>query len=277
MCGIATIAIGRRSRGRVPYPLVRKLAKGLLIELQDRGQDAAGIAVINEGADSVVFKKPLKPDRFAIRPMFEQVLNAIGPKTNFVMLHARATTVGSSSDNFNNHPIVVEPVVGIHNGTLYNDSALFNRHRDSFEREGNVDSEVIFKLWLHFVEEGQSPEKALESTSDLLHGAFTGALVDMRNPHLMLMFKNERPLSIFRFPHFDVSIAVSGPQYYAAVARDLGIRSQALCSVVEDGTGITFDLNARERITKKISSFKLPVQEFDYVHHRSWLMGGGWG
>jgi glucosamine 6-phosphate synthetase-like amidotransferase/phosphosugar isomerase protein len=130
---------------------------------------------------------------------------------------------------------------------------------------------VIFKLWLHFTDEGQSPEEALESTANLLRGAFTGALVDMRSPHRMLMFKNERPLSIFRLPHFDISIAISGPQYYSTVTKNIGMRAQALYSVVEDGTGIVFDLNTRGCITKKIRSFKLPVQEYGSHYQQHWL------
>lgn len=273
MCGIATIAIGRRARGRIPYPLLRKLCKELMVELQPRGIDASGIAIINEGEGSRVYKKPLRPERLAARPMFNEMLESIGPKTNFVMLHARATTVGTTSDNFNNHPIVVEPIVGIHNGTLYNEDRLFAKFEKDFDREGDVDSEVIFKLYLHFVEQGLSPKQAMAQAGSLLSGAFTGALVDMRSPHQMVMFKHERSLCVFRFPHYDMILAVSEARFYDRVAKRLGIKAKEKCEYVYDGTGMLFDLNIEGRITDTIIDFDIPVQKAYVNRYSGWLAG----
>jgi len=273
MCGIATIALGRRSRGRIPYALLRKMCKELMVELQPRGIDATGIAVINEGAPSRVFKKPLRPERMVERPMFDETLELIGPKTNFIMLHSRATTVGSTEDNFNNHPIIIEPIVGIHNGTLYNEDRLFDRFEDDFKRDGDVDSEVIFKLYLHFVDQGLNPKQAMAQTGSLLQGAFTGALVDMRTPSQMVMFKHQRPLCVFRFPHYDMIVTVSEAKFYDRVAKRLGIKAKESCEYMYDGTGMLFDLNIESRITTSIIDFDIPVQK-DYVNRYSgWLSG----
>ena len=271
MCGIATIALGRGARGRIRYPLLRKLCKGLMIELQPRGIDAAGMAIINEGAESKVFKKPLRPDRLVVRPMFNEMVELIGPKTNFIMLHARATTVGSTEDNFNNHPIVAEPIVGIHNGTLFNEDRLFERFKEDFEREGDVDSEIIFKLYLHFVEQGLSPKQAMSQTGGMLWGAFTGALVDMRNPSQMVMFKHERSLCVFRFPHYDMIITVSEARFYDRVAKRLGIKAKEKCEYVTNGTGMLFDLNVGNRITDELIDFDIPVDKKGGQLHSAWL------
>jgi len=273
MCGIATIALGRRARGRIPYKLLRNVCKELMVELQPRGIDAAGIAVINEGAESKVFKKPLRPERMVVRPMFDETLELIGPQTNFVMLHARATTVGSTEENFNNHPIITEPVIGIHNGTLFNEDKLFDKFEGDFNREGDVDSEIIFKLYLHFVEEGLSPKQAMAQTGSMLHGAFTGALVDMRTPSQMIMFKHERSLCVFRFPHYDMIIAVSEARFYDRVAKKLGIKAKEKCEYVFDGTGMLFDLNIGKRITEEIIDFDIPVQKGYVRQYSSWLSG----
>lgn len=273
MCGIATVAIGRRARGRIPYPLLRKLCKELMVELQPRGIDASGIAVINEGAESRVFKKPLRPDRLVARPMFSNMLDLIGPETNFVMLHARATTVGTTSENFNNHPIIVEPVIGIHNGTLYNEDQLFAKFEKDFDREGNVDSEIIFKLYLHFVEQGLSPKQAMAQAGSMLSGAFTGALVDMRHPHQMVMFKHDRSLCVFRFPHYDMILTVSEARFYDRAAKRLGIKAKEKCEYVYDGTGMLFDLNIEDRITESIIDFDIPVQRSYVRRYSGWLSG----
>jgi len=249
------------------------MCKELMVELQPRGIDATGIAVINEGAPSRVFKKPLRPERMVERPMFDETLELIGPKTNFIMLHSRATTVGSTEDNFNNHPIIIEPIVGIHNGTLYNEDRLFDRFEDDFKRDGDVDSEVIFKLYLHFVDQGLNPKQAMAQTGSLLQGAFTGALVDMRTPSQMVMFKHQRPLCVFRFPHYDMIVTVSEAKFYDRVAKRLGIKAKESCEYMYDGTGMLFDLNIESRITTSIIDFDIPVQK-DYVNRYSgWLSG----
>lgn len=273
MCGIATVALGKRSRGRIPYPLLRKVCKELMVELQPRGIDAAGIAVINEGAESKVFKKPLRPERMVVRPMYDEMLDLIGPQTNFIMLHARATTVGSTEDNFNNHPIITEPIVGIHNGTLYNDDQLFDKFEKDFDRDGNVDSEIIFKLYLHFVEQGLSPKQAMAQAGSMLQGAFTGALVDMRTPTQMVMFKNDRSLCVFRFPHYDMVLTVSEARFYDRVAKRLGVKAKETCEYVLDGTGMLFDLNIEKRITEEIIDFDIPVQKGYVRRYSSWLSG----
>jgi len=229
------------------------------------------MAIINEGAESKVFKKPLRPDRLVVRPMFNEMVELIGPKTNFIMLHARATTVGSTEDNFNNHPIVAEPIVGIHNGTLFNEDRLFERFKEDFEREGDVDSEIIFKLYLHFVEQGLSPKQAMSQTGGMLWGAFTGALVDMRNPSQMVMFKHERSLCVFRFPHYDMIITVSEARFYDRVAKRLGIKAKEKCEYVTNGTGMLFDLNVGNRITDELIDFDIPVDKKGGQLHSAWL------
>ena len=273
MCGIATLALGRRSRGRIPYNLLRNVCKELMVELQPRGIDAAGIAVINEGAESKVFKMPLRPERLVVRPMYDEMLGRIGPHTNFIMLHARATTVGSTEENFNNHPIITPPIVGIHNGTLYNEDRLFDRFDGDFERDGDVDSEIIFKLYLHFVEQGLNPKQAMSQTGSLLDGAFTGALVDMRNPAQMIMFKHERSLCVFRFPHYDMILAVSEAKFYDRVAKRLGMKAKETCEFVYDGTGMLFDLNVKKRITDEIIDFDIPVKKGYVQRYSGWLSG----
>ncbi len=273
MCGIATIAIGRKCRGRVPYPLLRRLCRELMIELTPRGIDASGIAVINDpamGGKSRVFKKALRPECLVKRPAFQKVLEEdIGPATNFIMLHARATTVGNTTDNRNNHPIIIEPVVGIHNGTLHNDDDLFTKYEADFPRQGEVDSEIIFRLYRLHIEEGLGPKQAMALAGEKLVGAFTGALVDMRFPHRMVMFKSERSLCLFRIPHYDIVIAISEARFYDAASSRLKIKAQDSCEYVEDGTGLLFDLSSGERITQHVVDFDIPVNETPYYRNVS--------
>jgi glucosamine 6-phosphate synthetase-like amidotransferase/phosphosugar isomerase protein len=225
--------------------------------------DASGIAVINEpgsGVDSVVYKKPLRPHRFVVRPRFGEVLERIGPQTNFIMLHSRATTVGDTSENFNNHPIVIPPIIGVHNGTLFNEDRLFKKFKDDFPREGEVDSEIIFRLYQYHTDvRGLPPKQAITAACNYLFGAYTGAVIDMRHPHRMVMFKYQRSLCALRLEHYDMVIAISEAKFYDQAARKLGIKAKDRYQIVKDGSGFLVDLNIDGRITDSIIDFDIPA------------------
>ena len=255
MCGIVTISFGRRARGRISYSLVREMTRQLMIELQPRGLDASGIAVINDPAEaqSIVFKKPLRPSRLIVRPRFEDALRSIGPHTNFILLHARASTVGNTDVNYDNHPIIAPPVVGIHNGTLRNHDALFKRF--DLEREGEVESEVIFRLYGRLLEKNIEPEQAWRAVASQLEGAFTGGVVDLRHPHRMLMFKFQRPLHILTFKHYDMIIAISEVRHYDRAKAKVGLKSMDDCTWLADGAGFWLDVNETGHIVKNVHRF----------------------
>lgn len=263
MCGIATIAIGQHRRGRIPYEKLRALTRELLVELQPRGTDAAGIAVINEPGteESWVFKKPLRASRLVRRPKFEETLQKIGPHTNFIMLHDRYTTNGSTEDNFNNHPIVIPNFVGIHNGTVENDDKLFSEYAEHFKRGGEVDSEIIFRLFGHYTSQGLDPQSAMQQTASLLEGTFTGAILDWRQPRRMVMFKFDRPLSLIRLPYYDMVITISESKYWQRAAGKLKMKVSDNVTYVADKTGLLFDLNLDGQLSDTIVDFELPVQD----------------
>lgn len=260
MCGIAVLAVGNESRDRVPYPILRKLMRELLLELQVRGQDASGIAVLNRpgGEDSKVFKMPLRPTRLVVRPRFEEMLDRIGPDTDFVLLHARATTAGSNAENFDNHPIITPGCIGIHNGTLKNYLALFDQFKHSFGRTGKVDSEVIFRLYKHFAR-NMGPKEAIQEVSKYLSGSFTGALMDWNHPRRLVMFKFERSLSMIKLPAFDLVLFISEPKFFQNAAKKLDISVKTTSDYIHDATGLVVDLNSGDKVVNSVTDFKLPM------------------
>lgn len=264
MCGIATISIGRRHRDRIPYEKLQALVRELMVELQPRGMDASGIAVVNAlgAGPSSVYKKALRPDRFVVRPAFQDSLKRINKDTNFVLLHARAATVSGTEDNYNNHPILIPNFVGIHNGTLFNEDRLFREFEKHFPREGKVDSEIIFRLFSHFTEKGVGSQKALEETSELLGGAFTGAVVDWRRPHEMVMFKNDRALCLIRIPYYDIVIAVSESKFYHRAVTRLKMKVKATHQYVMDGVGLIMNLESGASLVENVVDFDIPVKKY---------------
>jgi glucosamine 6-phosphate synthetase-like amidotransferase/phosphosugar isomerase protein len=176
------------------------------------------------------------------------------------MLHSRAASVGGNKDNYNNHPIVADPIIGIHNGTLYNDDQLFKSFRKHFKQEGSVDSEVIFRLYSMYLDRGLCPKQAMQMVSKQLVGAFTGAAVDMRRTNQMVMFKFERQLAVLNLPHYDTIVTVSEPRFYDAARDKMKLKVKDKILYPKEETGFLIDINAG-RITDQLIDFNLPVQE----------------
>lgn len=263
MCGIAAIIVGKRARRRVPYPVLRNLARELMSNLEIRGIDAAGIAVINQGGSDrgAVYKMPIRASRLIARPKFNETLERITEHTNFVLLHARSTTVGSNENHVDNHPIVADHIVGIHNGTLVNHDKL--EKELSIPRTGEVDSEIIFRLFQRFVDSGDTQQAAICKTTELLEGAFTGAAVDRRYPDKLTMFKHERPLVLVRLAFYDIVIAVSEVRIYEWAAKKLNLQVKDEVFNMSEDHGFIFDVgNGDGSATPgNVKQFKLPVKK----------------
>lgn len=119
----------------------RELAVHLLLGIENRGRHATGAAFFNDGGEPVVDKADMAATEFV------EYLDMPATTTN-VLLHTRWASQGSPKVNANNHPIDVNGIIGIHNGVLYNDNALFERIGPE-KRIAQVDSEAIFATLLH--------------------------------------------------------------------------------------------------------------------------------
>ena len=135
MCGIGGYSI--HSESRVNRTLA---AQALLAGIAERGADAAGYAWRGPGRKVAVHKQ-----RAGASSLLEQI--AIPHGATQVLVHVRAYTKGHPAVTANNHPIRHRSVIGIHNGTIENDGAIFARlERGRDAPEMTVDSEAIFAL-----------------------------------------------------------------------------------------------------------------------------------
>jgi glucosamine 6-phosphate synthetase-like amidotransferase/phosphosugar isomerase protein len=142
MCGIAGFSLAENENVNAV-----EASMALLRQIQARGRDATGAAWVKydkqaKKASICVSKAPVRAS------MFEPYLRQMSPKTSRVILHTRMATQGSPQNNLNNHPIVAGRIVGIHNGVLHNDDAIFE-HLKGVVRKGKVDSEAAFALLNH--------------------------------------------------------------------------------------------------------------------------------
>lgn len=176
MCGIAGFSINDADHKKLKS---RRIAKALLLAIQERGEDATGAAWSeNDNNKTTVFyaKSDMPADEFV------EALDDLMPRyTRTAILHTRWATKGDPANNDNNHPIVVGNTVGIHNGVITNDDELFDSH--GWDRQAEVDSEAIFQL----IEHAKDPLSVLPT----LRGRAAIAWLDTDQPNTLHLAKLE--------------------------------------------------------------------------------------
>jgi glucosamine 6-phosphate synthetase-like amidotransferase/phosphosugar isomerase protein len=180
MCGIAGYSLG--SQSDVECTLA---AQSLLAGIAERGADAVGYAWRDEGGGVEVTKL-----LGGARALLDEI--ALPRSARQALVHVRDFTKGHPEIQANNHPIRHGSVVGIHNGVISNDDALFERYGlDRHDPEMSVDSEAIFAL----VELRRHDPRTLSE----LRGAMAAAWMDERDETTLYLARGRvRPLWIGR-------------------------------------------------------------------------------
>lgn len=147
MCGIAGFCLSPNE-----HINARKVSSSLLRQIQSRGKDATGAAWVVPSSKATSKKSRIVVSKAPVpASMFDPYLvnpngMSMPVKSRRVILHTRYATQGDPIMNTNNHPIVSGRIVGVHNGHLSNDDAVFNHFGDRANRVGQVDSEAAFAL-----------------------------------------------------------------------------------------------------------------------------------
>ena len=174
-----------------------------LRELEYRGYDSAGIAVLKEGEISS-FKATGK-------------LNHLDAKTaDFTSKgfgvgigHTRWATHGKPTEA-NAHPHWGEFSYVIHNGIVEN----YKEIKDELLHEGvtflsQTDTEVIVHLFERYIKEGETSFNAFEKTIASLHGAYAILLITKKEPGVIFFAKNAVPLILGRSSENEVYFSSS--------------------------------------------------------------------
>lgn len=196
MCGIAAALLSPGGRPDEVWQEIRQVFTRNLISNQERGRDAAGVAVIQQDGRYVLLKQPGPAAELVETAAYQDVMAQLGGETVCLLGHARLPTKGSPLDNLNNHPLLSGHVLGIHNGYIHNDDDLFARL--ALPRYGQVDSEIIFGM-LDTISPAQCNGDYLEQARQritLLEGRFTTLSVDLRRPCGLLVIKKDMPLCV---------------------------------------------------------------------------------
>ncbi len=181
MCGIVGY-IGHKEKKEF-------LLQGLK-ELEYRGYDSAGIAVLCKG-ELNSFKAVGKLDNLVKKTQNFQ-------STNFgiSMGHTRWATHGKPTE-INAHPHQGEFSYVVHNGIIENYQEIKTKLQDkgvSFLSQ--TDTEVIVHLFEGYIEEGLKPFEAFEKTIKQLKGAYAILLMSKADDKSLFFAKNAVPLIV---------------------------------------------------------------------------------
>jgi glutamine---fructose-6-phosphate transaminase (isomerizing) len=239
---------------------IRLILRNLLVASQDRGGRATGIAVVN-GKEINVLKTKGPASQFITDPdyiRFTEDYIDISDKavreerqTLTILGHCRLDTKGSPDNNDNNHPIVTEDIVGIHNGVISNDDTLFSRFRNKITRRAEVDSEIIFRLINMHVKESKKLShvtQAIQDTYSMLVGSLACGLVSKVNPYVLHLFKKYSPCDILFFKNIGMVIFSSNLSFINKATKNLDLGNT---EVIDFGStqGIAINLFTRKKYT----------------------------
>ncbi|WP_169569046.1 glutamine--fructose-6-phosphate transaminase (isomerizing) [Sneathiella limimaris] len=180
MCGI----VGVLGKDNVVPSLL-----GGLKRLEYRGYDSAGIAVQSEGElDRRRAEGKLKNLEAVVRQNPLEALAGIG--------HTRWATHGVPNET-NAHPHMTTKLALVHNGIIENYQELAAELVDrNYTFESETDTEVAAWLITSFLDDGLSPEKAVEAALGKFHGAFSLAVIFKGHDNLMIGARRGAPLAV---------------------------------------------------------------------------------
>ena len=201
MCGLAGIQLYPVERSEAEWKKIRQLFTRALKCNEERGRDASGIAIIQDDGSYRILKQPVPASDLVKTKLYHDVLSTINAKTVCILGHTRMPTKGTRWNNDNNHPLLGEYTLGVHNGRIHNDDELFDEMK--FPRRGEVDSEIIFRLLDQVAPSANKRYLAhVKESVALLHGKLASLYVDLRAPTQLTVIKRDNPLGL----HYEPSL-----------------------------------------------------------------------
>jgi glucosamine 6-phosphate synthetase-like amidotransferase/phosphosugar isomerase protein len=239
--------------------IIRLALDCLISAAQSRGRVSTGIAFINP-QEVAVMKEKIVGEEFVKLGEYKEVCQRMmvspeaikGPKRLISIIgHCRAPTKGSASIRQNNHPIITDHIVGVHNGHISNDEDLFaefGHFAKNWKRAGQVDSEIIFRLLDYYMYEKSDDTKvAIRKACQNLRGGYACAFMSSRYKYAVWLFRNHNPIEMMLFPEVGFVVFASSMQFIQDATKGLALGRQKRIVVPQD-TGIGLDLYKNKKI-----------------------------
>jgi glucosamine--fructose-6-phosphate aminotransferase (isomerizing) len=183
MCGIVGICGIKSTQDRLIEGLSR---------LEYRGYDSAGIAVLNSN-QQIVTRRTIGKLENLRTSLSKEAINDSG----FVGIgHTRWATHGTANLE-NTHPHATELVAVVHNGIIEN----YQDHKQALITKGvtfksDTDTEVVTQMLDQFLQQGLTPQEAVQHTVKQLHGAYALAMIFKGHKNLLIGARHGAPLAV---------------------------------------------------------------------------------
>lgn len=214
MCGIA--GFSRRTSGKSSIPNGRRFAIAQALSIESRGRHATGFGWKERDDDDNVFYAKRKGPARTVAAKLD--LPAEGLTT--LLAHTRHLTLGPAENNDNNHPVVCDHIVAVHNGRIDNHEELVEL--SGVPRLGLVDSFAVSALLARQHQLGADhPTELLE----LVEGCASLAWIDANEPSVLHLARlSTRPLTVAWTRRGDlVFSSTRGTMLAAEAATKVGI------------------------------------------------------
>lgn len=224
-----------------------------LLHNEQRGKIATGAALVQKDGSYNRVKFPMPAAEFVTHPEYQDLLSQLSEHTTCLLGHTREPTKGDPQNNLNNHPLIIEHHIGVHNGHICNDHALFEQH--GFPRLAQVDSEIIFRLFNEVPPESPVYVEELARRASQLQGTFATISIDLRDPCALMVIKHKRPLSVHYHAPWN-ALSFSSRYVFLRKAFGKGVITEALES------GALFYFHARhlsERLHQPLAAVPLAL------------------
>jgi glucosamine 6-phosphate synthetase-like amidotransferase/phosphosugar isomerase protein len=194
MCGIAGVVLGDRKWKHKTLEKVRVDFANLLVHAQVRGTHASGAMVIGPKGTTYI-KSDIPASKLVDSQGFWSLMDMVDGDTTAIVGHTRFATQGPASVNDNNHPIEEYPIIGVHNGMLWNDVELKKEY--GTEHTPEVDSAAIFAMLRHRSAKADFlTSSTAKSSLEEVDGSFALAFTDMRRPEALFLVRHQNPLYV---------------------------------------------------------------------------------
>ncbi|MEM4498939.1 MAG: amidophosphoribosyltransferase [Sulfolobales archaeon] len=252
MCGIAAFY----------GPNASLITYKLLIELQHRGQESAGISVFSGARIRTIVRPGYVVPAISLREVYE--LNS-----NLAVGHVRYSTTGGYMSQSGAQPVVVGD--GRKQISLAFNGNIINYHELSKEflgTDSSSDSEVLAKLVFEFTKEVGDVVEAVKNVSTLVKGSYS-----------LVVMTSEPRLVIARDPHGFKPLAYSAYDDFIAVASEtapLESLGMDMWEEVVPGSIISYDGKSLEKthIPVRVETFTPCVFEYVYFSRPDSIFNG---
>ncbi len=250
MCGIV---------GYLGQKNIKEILLNGLKELEYRGYDSAGIAVLNNEEFSI-FKAVGK-----LKNLEEKTKDFQTSGFGIGIGHTRWATHGKPTE-LNAHPHIGSESYVVHNGIIENYAALKkDLQQKGVEFLSQTDTEVIVHLFEDLKKSSQNSFDAFQQTVKTIDGAYAILLVTKEEPHKIFFAKEGSPLLLGRNADGDIYFASSDTAVIGE-AEEVHYFDDGDYGYVSDSEIKIFDRddNEKQPVWKKLSANKLSAQKEGY-------------